>query len=135
VKGIGGERMEMKIILVAIIALHGIGHALGPLVTFGIVKSEGFSSTSWLLSDRLQLGAGVQKVLSLLWIVALVGFAASAYALWSGLGWWRVLAWASVAISVTLFATWWNAFPGNVPMQANLGNVAIVAGLMMLRSL
>lgn len=127
--------MEMKIILVAIIALHGIGHALGPLVTFGFVNSEGFSSKSWLLSDRLQLGANVQKGLSLLWIVALVGFAASAYALWNGLGWWRVLAWVSVAISVTLFATWWNAFPGNLPMQANLGNVTIVAGLMLLRSL
>ncbi len=108
---------------------------MGPLVTFGIVRSEGFSSTSWLLGDRLQLGIDVQKGLSLLWIVALVGFASAAYALWSGLGWWRVLSWASVALSVTLFATWWNAFPANVPIQANFGNVAIVAGLMLLRSL
>jgi hypothetical protein len=127
--------MELRMILVAIIAIHGIGHALGPLVTFGVVRSEGFSSTSWLLGDTLQLGAGVQKGLSLLWIVALVGFAAAAYALWSSLGWWRALSWVSVALSVTLFATWWNAFPGNVPIQANLGNVAIVAGLMLLRSL
>lgn len=127
--------MEMRMILVAIIALHGIGHVLGPLVTFGVVKSEGFSSTSWLLGERLQLSSGVQKGLSLLWIVALVGFAVAAYALWSGLGWWRVLAWAGVALSVTLFATWWNAFPWNIPLQANLGNVAIVAGLMLLRSL
>ena len=127
--------METRIILAAIVTLHGLGHVLGPLMTFGIIKSEGFSDTSWLLNDRLQLNEGVQKALSLLWIVALVGFAATAFGLWTGMGWWRTVAWVNVALSVTLFATWWNAYPQNVPQQANLRNVAIVGGLILLRSL
>jgi uncharacterized Tic20 family protein len=127
--------METRIILAAIIMLHGMGHILGPLMTFGIIRSEGFSDTSWLLNDRFQLGEGVQKALSVLWIVALVGFAATAFGLWNGLGWWRTLAWVNVALSVILFATWWNAFPQNVPVQANLGNAAIVGGLLLLRSI
>jgi hypothetical protein len=131
----GGEFMETRIILAAIIALHGLGHILGPLMTFGIIRSEGFTDTSWLLNNRFQLSGGMQKALSALWIVALVGFVATAFGLWNGLGWWRALAWANVTLSVILFATWWNAFPQNVPLQANLGNVAIVGGLLLLRSL
>ena len=127
--------MEARIILAAIVTLHGLGHILGPMMTFGIIRSEGFSDTSWLLNDRFQLSEGVQKALSLLWIVAFVGFVATAFGLWNGLGWWRAVAWVNVALSVILFATWWNAFPQNVPLQANLGNVAIVGGLLLLRSL
>lgn len=36
---------------------------------------------------------------------------------------WRLAFQISTLISVALFVTWWNTFPGNVPIQANLGNI------------
>jgi hypothetical protein len=125
----------MKMIMAAVIAIHGIGHILGPLVTFGVLKTEGFNRASWLLSDRLHLSVVVQQALSLLWIVALVGFAATSYGLWNGLSWWRMLAWGNIALSVLVIAVWWTSFPRNIPIQANIGNVAIVAGMLLLKSL
>jgi len=127
--------LNLKLIMAAVLAIHGIGHIIGPLVTFGVLKSEGFNGASWLLSDRLHLSTGVQQALSLLWIVALVGFAAASYGLWNGLGWWRMLAWGNVALSVLVIGVWWTSFPRNIPIQANLGNAAIVAGLLLLRTL
>ena len=121
--------------MTAVIAIHGIGHILGPLVTFGVVKTEGFNRGSWLLTDRLHMSQGMQQALSLLWIVAMLGFAATSYGLWSGLGWWRTLAWGNVALSVLVLGIWWTSFPGNIPVQANLGNAAIVAGILLLKSL
>ena len=127
--------MNMKLIMAVIIAIHGLGHIMGPLVTFGVLKTDVFGGASWLLSDRLNLNQTTQKVLSLLWIVALIGFAATAYGLWFGLGWWRMLAWVNVALSVLVIGAWWTSFPGNIPLQANQGNVAIVAGMLLLKSL
>ena len=127
--------MNMKLIFTLIIAVHGLGHIMGPLVTFGVLKTDGFGGASWLLSDRLHLSQTTQKALSLLWIVALIGFAATAYGLWFGLGWWKMLAWVNVALSVLVIGAWWTSFPGNIPLQANLGNVAIVAGMLLWRSL
>ena len=127
--------MNMKLIMAVIIAFHGLGHIMGPLVTFGVLNTEGFSRTSWLLTDRLHLSQGAQQALSLLWIVALIGFGATAYGLWFGLSWWRMLAWVNVALSVLVIGAWWTSFPGNIPLQANLGNAAIVAGMLLLKSL
>ena len=127
--------MNTKLIMALIIAFHGLGHIMGPLVTFGVLKTEGFGGASWLLSDRLNLNQTTQKALSLLWIVALIGFAATAYGLWFGLGWWRMLAWVNVALSVLVIGAWWTSFPGNIPLQANLGNVAIVAGMLLWKTL
>ena len=98
--------MNMKLIMAVIIAFHGLGHIMGPLVTFGVLQTEGFSRTSWLLADRLHLSQGAQQVLSLLWIVVLMGFAATAYGLWFGLGWWRMLAWVNVALSALVIGMW-----------------------------
>jgi hypothetical protein len=125
----------MKLIMTVIISFHGLGHIMGPLVTFGVLNSDGFGGVSWLLSDWLHLSQTTQQILSLLWVVALIGFAATAYGLWSGLGWWRMLAWVNVALSVLVIGAWWTSFPWNIPLQANLGNVAIVTGMLLLKSM
>jgi len=70
-----------------------------------------------------------------LWLVATVGFVASAWGFWSDLAWWRPLAWAMVALSVLLFILWWKSFytkGGNIPIQANIGNIVVIAGLLWL---
>jgi hypothetical protein len=68
----------------------------------------------------------------MLWLVATVGFIAAAWGFWSNLLWWRPLSWTMVALSIGLFVLWWNAFTVNLPIQANIGNIIVIAGLFLL---
>ncbi len=123
--------IDLKLVFAIVIAVHGIGHSLGVMtIPLGVIKGNGFSSNSWLLSDRLGLPDGVVKAVGYLWLVVAIGFIAASLGYWQSLDWWRQVAWASLALSLGLFVVWWNAFPSNIPIQANLGNVATLVALL-----
>jgi len=122
--------ISLRLIYAIVLFVHGIGYVVGVIsIVGGLIKQPKYISNSWLLSDRLGLSEIVVRALGLLWLVATVGFVAAAWGFWSDLGWWRPVTWVMVVFSIGLSVLWWNAFPVNIPIQANVGNIIIIIGL------
>jgi len=125
--------IDMNLIYTIVLLVHGLGHLLGVIsIVGGLIKSPGFTTTSWVLTDRLGLSETIVRALGVLWLVVTVGFVASAWGFWSDLAWWRPLAWVMVVFSVVLFILWWKSFSANIPIQANIGNIVVIVGLLWL---
>ncbi len=121
----------MRLIFTVVLAVHGIGHLLGVIsIVGGLIKSPDYTSNSWLLTDRFGLSETLVRALGLLWIVPTMGFITAAFGYWSDLEWWRSITWVMVAISLGVIVVWWNAFTSNIPIQANIGNVVAIVGLL-----
>jgi hypothetical protein len=105
---------------------HGIGHVIG-LMTF--LDLWGMSVRSSIL-DSMGLDQGLIKVLSFIWIIPFIAFIASAWGVWTGIAWWETAGWVGTMFSVVYFVLFWNSFPSNIPIQANIGNVVALAGLL-----
>ena len=80
--------------------------------------------------DSWSLDQGLIKILSFIWILPFAAFIAVSWGLWTGANWWSNVAWGGTAVSVIYFILYWNSFPSNVPIQANLGNIVALAGLL-----
>ena len=105
---------------------HGIGHVIG-LMTF--LDLWGMSVRSSIL-DSMGLDQGLIKVLSFIWIIPFIAFIASAWVVWTGIAWWETAGWVGTMFSVVYFVLFWNSFPSNIPIQANIGNIVALAGLL-----
>jgi len=108
------------------LAIHGLGHALG-LMTF--LDLGGMSVRSSIL-DSIGLDQGLIRALSFIWVIPFIAFIAAAWGVWTGAVWWDTAAWGGTVISVAYFILFWNSFPSNIPLQANIGNVVALAGLL-----
>ena len=123
--------VDMHLIFTIVLLVHGIGHVIGVLsIVAGLIKHPSYTTKSWLLSDRLGLSDTIVRALGMLWLVVMVGFVAAAWGFWSGLAWWRPLSWIMLVLSIGVLVLWWNAFTANIPIQANIGNIVILAGLL-----
>ncbi|MFX1253242.1 MAG: hypothetical protein ACFFCZ_16660 [Promethearchaeota archaeon] len=124
--------IDWGVIYAIAMVLHGIGHIIGVIAVSEVIKFEGFTNESWLLTGRLGIRGTALRVLAVFWIIPIIGFIAVAWGIWFGLVWWRLLAGAMTVLSVILFVLWWNGFPKNVPIQANIGNLVAIIGLILL---
>ena len=125
--------INLHLIFTIVLLVHGVGHLLGVIsIVGGLIKSSGFTTTSWVLTDRLGLSETIVRALGMLWLVATTGFIAAAWGFWSDMEWWRSLTWVMVVLSVGLLVLWWNAFTINIPIQANIGNIVVIVGLLWL---
>ncbi|MHA1945480.1 MAG: hypothetical protein ACXAC6_04645 [Candidatus Hodarchaeales archaeon] len=118
------------IFVIAIIA-HAIGHTLGVIHTFDIVTLSGMpSNESWLLTGQLKMGQTVIRIISVLWVVVVIGFLITAGAFWFEVSWWKNLATLMVVLSIVLFTIWFNSFPINTSIGATIGNIVVIVGLL-----
>jgi hypothetical protein len=118
--------LVVKTLFVIALAAHGIGHVIG---LFTYLEMGGMSVKSSILSS-LGLSHGLVKSLSFIWIIAFISFIASAWAIWTGAAWWATIGWIGTVVSVAYFILYWGSFPANIPIQANIGNVVALAGLL-----
>ncbi|UCG01974.1 MAG: hypothetical protein JSW11_20545 [Candidatus Heimdallarchaeota archaeon] len=125
--------MEINWHLIFVIAVvaHGIGHTLGLIHTFGLIHLTDIpTNESWLLSKQLKFDQTLIQIISLLWLVVVLGFLVVAGAFWFELSWWRILAVPMIILSVALFIVWFNSFPINTQIGAAIGNIVIIIGLL-----
>jgi hypothetical protein len=128
--------VTLRALIAVVLFIHGIGHVMGLLPAFGLSTVEGWNSRSWLLTPIL--GETISRILSIiLFLVALVGFVASALALLGWVvphDWWRTLAVVSAVISIVTIVLFWNAFVSFFPNKVGaLGvDIAVLVCLLVL---
>jgi hypothetical protein len=117
----------LRIIVAAVLFIHGIGHFMGVVPALQLADVKGWNSRSWLLTPLL--GEAASRILSIvLFLAALAGFVASALALLGWLvphEWWRMLAVVSAVISLVTIALFWNAFVSLFPNKVGAIGVDI----------
>ena len=110
----------VKLVAAGILGAHGVGHVLGWMPAWGIAQFEGVSSRSWLLTGIAGDG-GARLAAGVLFVVPTVGFVVAAAGLLLGMPWWRQVAIASAAVSLTATAL----YPGAFTTGATVGSVAV----------
>ena len=119
--------VTLRALIAFVLFIHGIGHVMGVLPALKLGSVEGWNSRSWLLTPIL--GETISRILSIiLFLVALVGFVASALALLGWVvphDWWRTLAVVSAVISIVTIVLFWNAFVSFFPNKVGALGVDI----------
>jgi hypothetical protein len=126
----------LRLIIAAVLFVHGIGHVLGIMAALQSNPSENWSSRSWLLTGLI--GDTASRVISfVLFLGALIGFIGAALALMDWLlphEWWRSMSVISAVISLLALGLFWKAFPSFFPNKigAIVVNVAVLVTLLWL---
>ncbi len=105
--------------LAALLVIHGLIHAVGPLATWGLVEFEDIDG-----EPTIGLSDGVADVLGVLWLVALVALVAAGVAVLLRRGWWRGVALIGVVISQVLVVLWWEG-----AWRGTIANALILAAI------
>ena len=126
----------LRIVVPAVLILHGIGHWMGILTAVGVIQTATWHSRSWLLTGPLGDPAS-RGIALVLWVVAFVGFVAAGA---GAFGWsvtsgsWRTLAVIASIVSLVALALFWNAFAMLIPnkigaIAVNVATLIAVLGL------
>lgn len=91
----------MRIVLGAILILHGLIHLLGFVAYLRLASIETLSYRTDLLSGALEVGEVGAMIYGLLWGLAAVGFVVASVAVFALLPWWR---WLTVVVAMLSLA-------------------------------
>lgn len=123
----------IKIIVAAILLLHGLGHggALGALIWIkfrpGDETGAWLAARSWLLPSLPTTTA--TAVASVFWVLSLIGFVAAALSFWGILvpgDAWRQLAGASATVSILGIVLFFGTWPTVNTIAALAVNIAVL---------
>jgi hypothetical protein len=120
-----------KVVIALVLLGHGIGHSMGLLQVFKVATvNPSWNGDSWILTGTV--GTTVTQIVgSVVWIAAIVGFAALAASLmgWLPTGWFPPLAIGSAAASLTGLLLFPIAFPAFSTVGALVVDVAVLAAV------
>ena len=120
----------LSTILSVIVALHGLVHLMGFVAYWPLAKIPELPYKTALLGGRWEVGASGMRLFSLLWLLAALGFLASALALVLGRPAWAPLLLVTALLSLALCVLdWAAAFRGAWIDIALLLVLAVVFGL------
>jgi hypothetical protein len=108
------------------VAMHGVGHVIWFMCAWtpsvlGKIRRAGFLSNPNGMAG---------KALGVISLIALIGFAVSAWGIWTEVPWWPPLLVGSVAVSVPVLLAFWNPV-GTVSFNALLADIALGAATLM----
>lgn len=113
---------RLTYVAVAILGLHGLVHFLGPVAYFEIATLSELPYKTTLLDGAVDVGDTGIRLFGLLWVVAGVGFLASAWAVGTGWEHWEALLLAVTIVSLVLTGLDWTvAYAG---LMVDLGILA-----------
>lgn len=95
----------MQIIVGILMALHGVAHIPGFVVSWRLADLQGMPYHTSLFGGRLQVGDAGMRVVGILWLVAALAFVAVGIAAFFDRSWWMTAGLAVVVLSLALCAT------------------------------
>lgn len=101
--------MWLQIAAIVLLA-HGIGHVMEPMAAW-TPKLSPFSRRASAFSGAVTANSPIGKADSLVWILPMVGFAATAVGIWTAAAWWPWFAVASSIASLVAVLPWWGPMP------------------------
>jgi hypothetical protein len=119
----------LKIVIALVLLGHGIGHSMGLLQMFKVATvNPAWNGDSWLLTGAAGTSA-TQVVGGLVWIVAIVGFAALAATVvgWLPASWFTSLAIVSAIVSLAGLLLFPLAFPTFSAVGALIVDLGVLA--------
>lgn len=94
--------MILRIVVGAILMLHGLIHLLGFVAYLRLATIETLPYRTTLLSGALEVGDAGARIFGVLWGLAAVGFAVAGVAVLALLPWWRTLTLMVALLSLVL---------------------------------
>jgi hypothetical protein len=113
-----------RILFMVAMLLHGIGHVLFLMNTWGYWKVG--QGRAWLFGDVLRLSQTGEGMIGLIWLVPLVGFVLAAWGFSAQQAWWGPLALAAAILSSALILLWWNSLNSSSAFFALMFNVVVL---------
>jgi hypothetical protein len=99
----------LSISLMVLLTVHGLIHLMGFIAYWPLGTISELPYKTTFLRDRWEIGSAGTRLLSLLWLLAALGFLAAALALAVGRSWWAPLLLGAVLLSLVLCVLDWAA--------------------------
>lgn len=124
----------LKLLVALVLFAHGIGHIMGPLQVFKVATiNPAWAGNSWILTGVTGQSFS-QAIGAILWMAALISFAALAGVVlgWLPATWWAPLAVGASALSLVGIALFPTAFPLTSTVAAVVVDVAVLVSVLWL---
>jgi len=114
----------MKIAFAVFLFIHAAAHGVGALTVSGIVEDSDQPTDPTFLLTRLREGHWIFKVMSVLWLVGLIGFTIAGFGVIGETDWTLTALVAATVLSTALSLIWVKAAPFG--LVANLIVIAVM---------
>ncbi|HSB66792.1 MAG TPA: DUF6544 family protein [Anaerolineales bacterium] len=98
----------LSIALIVILTLHGLIHLMGLVAYWPLGKISELPYKTTLLSGRWEIGAAGTRFFSVLWLLSVLGFTASALVLALGRSWWAPVLLGTALLSLAVCILDWQ---------------------------
>ncbi len=108
-----------------IVGVHGLIHLMGFIAYFPFANIAELPYKTTQMNGRLKLGRGGTRAISLLWLLAAIGFVLSVGGMLADQGWWQIVMGVSALLSLVISALDWS-----VAFRGTLIDIAILCVLL-----